>query len=220
MKNCIYHGLSAVRSGYGRFANYISGLCKCRVTTNDTTCDFLNNKISAGSNITTAVLNPGANEQLQINCTIPTAKIYTNLCYGYSWIITTSKFLNPVSGGISDWGSSNGHGYYIPRNCKIVELNVCVYNYITSASNQYTRFQLKRIAATGYSSPVTSASGANLLNYDLIYPNTSNNNRYHFGGGQSALSLSLVAGDMLFIPICAQTANTVIGACAWVKIEE
>lgn len=40
---------------------------KAKVSTNDTTTDFLNAKISAGAGIATTILNPGANERLEIS---------------------------------------------------------------------------------------------------------------------------------------------------------
>lgn len=40
-----------------------------RITASDTTSGYLNSKIVAGTNVTIAVLNPGANEQLQISAT-------------------------------------------------------------------------------------------------------------------------------------------------------
>ena len=44
---------------------------KAKVSTNDTTPNFLENKIVAGSNITVAVLNDGGNETVQITATVP-----------------------------------------------------------------------------------------------------------------------------------------------------
>ena len=44
---------------------------KGKVSSNDTTANFLENKIVAGSNITVTTLNDGSNETLQITATVP-----------------------------------------------------------------------------------------------------------------------------------------------------
>lgn len=51
---------------------------KTKVTSNDTTPAELNSKMSAGTNVTLTVLNPGGNEQLRVAAADPTVKATTN----------------------------------------------------------------------------------------------------------------------------------------------
>ena len=48
---------------------------KTKVTTNDTTPDFLQSKVAAGTGISLSVLNPSGNEQLQITSTVADTKV-------------------------------------------------------------------------------------------------------------------------------------------------
>ena len=58
---------------------------KAKVSTNDTTPNFLENKIVAGSNITVATLNDGGNETVQITgSAVPTTIEEHALSYAMS----------------------------------------------------------------------------------------------------------------------------------------
>lgn len=64
--------VDADSTGPGEVTITISGGAdeKAKVSSNDTTTNYLENKLIAGSNITIAVNNEGANEQLQISATV------------------------------------------------------------------------------------------------------------------------------------------------------
>lgn len=68
---------------------------RSRVTVNDTVSDFLQSKITAGSGVSFSVLNPAANEQLQISSTVGGSFGYTTF-----WIPATIELWAGVSGSL------------------------------------------------------------------------------------------------------------------------
>jgi len=71
----VYHGGGSCRSAWPNDSGSIQDI-KAKVTANDTTTDYLNSKIAAGTGITKTVLNPGANEQLSIACSVIAPTLY------------------------------------------------------------------------------------------------------------------------------------------------
>ena len=68
-KSATYHGGGAYKPTWpGAGGPGTDELVK--ITAADTTPDYLNPKIAAGAGMAKAVLNPGANEQLQLSCTV------------------------------------------------------------------------------------------------------------------------------------------------------
>lgn len=83
-----------------------------KVTSSDTTASYLGSKLSAGTNISFATLNPAGNEQLQINCTYAYALSVISGALGtgdssYSNANVTSITINMESGlSVTDSGGN------------------------------------------------------------------------------------------------------------------
>jgi hypothetical protein len=191
---------------------------KAKVTSADTTPNFLNSKISAGTGISLAVTSPGGNEGLQISSSLTDKKRYT-LCFGTGGALGVESFIPATTGGTT-W-ASNGVGHYIKNASKIIAWGIQIPKYVSYNSAHYCRFQLKTIVSDGSrASDITSASGTNLKNYDFTFPNTSGAYRFYIGKGETGVSYTLNAGEMLFVVICAMDVNAVLGAAIWVLCEE
>lgn len=68
---------------------------RLRVTSADTTSDFLNPKIVSGAGIALSVLSPGGNEQLQIDSSVGGSYGYTTV-----WIPATTELWAGVAGSL------------------------------------------------------------------------------------------------------------------------
>ena len=193
---------------------------KAKVTAADTTANYLDSKIVVSGIISKTVLNPGANETLQLSVSTPTAPKRYTLCYGQSDNIVVDKIIPAGQAGLGFW-QTNGPGYYIKTASKVISWGIIVPAFVSNNVAHYTRFQLKTIVADGSrTSDITSASGTNLRNYDLVYGYSDGTLRYYKGGGESGLSLTLNAGEMLFIVCCSATVAQARGAAIWVLCEE
>jgi hypothetical protein len=180
-----------------------------------TTLGYLDQKIVAGSGIIKTILNPSGNETVQIS----TQKMYT-LNFGQSDNLAIDKIIPAAESGLGYW-QTNGAGYYIKTASKVIAWGIIVPAFVSYNVNHYTRFQLKTIVADGSrTTDIASASGTNLRNYDLVYEYSDGVLRYYKGGGESGLSLTLNAGEMLFIVCCSATVAQARGAAIWVQCEE
>lgn len=75
---------------------------KVKVDSSDTTAGYLNSKIVAGTGIATAILNPGANEQIQISSTITPIDFILN----YTYVPYTTQISKSVIGGSQNSAAS------------------------------------------------------------------------------------------------------------------
>lgn len=189
-----------------------------KVSAADTTTDYLDKKITVGAGLSKTIVNPGANETLNLVNTATSKKRFT-INFGTGGSIAINAFLKAVAGAAPYPGTTNG--YYVNKDCKIIDWGVLSARYLTFDAISFTRFQLKSTTANTFrNADITIATGVNHVNFDLTYPNTGGAFGYYFGGGQSNTAYSLNAGDMVFVCVCAQTANSVTGASAWLLIEE
>jgi len=93
--------------------------------------------------------------------------------------------------------------------------------YVTNAVGQYCRFQIKTIVADGSRvADITSASGTNLINFDLVFPNSGGASWYYKGDGLNGQNLTLNAGEMVWVTVCSKTATSVYGASFWIQAVE
>jgi len=192
---------------------------KVKVTSGDTTANYLDEKLKVGTGISKIINNPGGNEEIQLACTVAAPKRYT-LCFGQEDNISVDKII-PVGGSSLGFWQTNGPGYYIKTASKVIAWGIIVPAFVSNNVNHYTRFQLKTIVADGSrTTDIASASGTNLRNFDLIYGHSDGILRFYKGGGESGLSLTLNAGEMLFVVCCSATVAQARGAAIWVLCEE
>ena len=192
---------------------------KAKVTNGDTTSNYLDEKIKVGTGITKTINNPGGNEEIQLACTVTSPKRFT-LNYGQQDNIVVDKIIPAAGSGLGFW-QTNGPGHYIKTASKVIEWGIIVPAFVSNNVSHYTRFQLKVITADGSrTTDITSASGTNLRNFDLVYGYSDGILRFYKGGGESGLSLNLSAGEMLFVVCCAATVAQARGAAVWILCEE
>lgn len=213
----IYHGGGKAKTGFS--AGLPGPDVKAKVSAADTTTNYLDSKIVVSGAITKSILNPGANETLQLTVAAGTAKRYT-LNFGQSDNLAVDKIIPAGEAGLGFW-QTNGPGYFIKTASKVIEWGIIVPAFVSNNVAHYTRFQIKTIVANGSrTSDITSASGTNLRNFDLVYGYSDGILHFYKGDGETGLSLTLNAGDMLFIVICSQTVAQARGATVWVLCEE
>lgn len=192
---------------------------KSKVSAADTTTDYLNSKIVVAGAITKTILNPGVNEQLQLSSTAGTVKRYT-LTFGQSDDVVVNKHIPAGEAGLGYW-QTNTNGYYIQKASKVIAWGLCAAAFLSYNVTHYVRLQIKTIVADGSRvADITSASGTNLRNYDLVFPYSDGVLHYYKGGGEDGLSLVLNAGEMVFLVCCAITVAQVRGLSAWLLCEE
>jgi len=201
---------------------------KVKNSVNDTTTNYLSQKIVAGSNVTLTTLNPNGNEQLQINVNFGSQKERFTLDFCQTDTIAVGS-LCPAPNAASYPSLSNGayicatQGYYMPFKVKIVRMQAMTPRYI-SVNNGHLRFQIKTTPANVLrTTDTTMALGVNLINLDLLTPNTAASYGYNFGQNYELLSENLTcdAGHMIFIAHCNISAGcTYYGSNCKVFVEE
>jgi len=217
----IYHGGAGQRGGKYSSITPPSPDIYAKVSSADSTASYLNSKIVvSGSGISKSILNPGANEQLQLLVNTPTLseKRYF-LHFGTGGALGVETFVNSTTAGTLP--GSVGIGHYIRAASHIKSMQITIPKFISYDAAHYTRFQLKSLVCDGSrTADSTSATGTNSLNYDFTFPVTGGSYKYHIGKNVSGLNLVLNAGEMLFIVICSMTVNTALGASIQVEIQE
>lgn len=187
---------------------YLTALGQSRTSGNDQTQDYLDSKIVVDSTLTKTILNPGANETLQLKVTTPPTKRTFTVQFSKGGSLSPPVIIPPGEGSGLGW-ATNGNGYAVVVNCQLLYWGVCVGAFQATSALQYTRFNLRKISANGLmTSDLTTSSGSSVASFDLQYGYNDGVTRYFRSGAQIITSSVLSPGEMLF---CAVTSQN----CTW-----
>lgn len=187
----IYHGGGKAKTRFSSLGESGGLDEKVKTSVADTTQNYLSSKLTAGVGISTVLLNPGGNEQFQVNNT------YGKPLHLLAFHINESP----------DVGTVFTPTYFLGQNATLKSIWVLLILFQTSDAVSVVTFDVRHITADGTEAvPVTAASGTLLkqITIDNI-PNTSGANRYYIGK-LLVTSDDASAGEMIF---CSVSANTI-----------
>jgi hypothetical protein len=180
---------------------------KVKITTNDTTPNFLDSKIALNGRLSKTTLNPAGNEQLEIQ-----GGDHFVLCYNnFDLNLITGDFLRPGDYSIIDGGHC---GYYSDSGFQIKKVCMCLHNYASFGSDQ-VQFRIRSYTADGSKAGVFLTGEGTLIGtvwYNV--PNTGGNERYYFGGYDN-IDWAVASNQALFIYILSSDVDDIDGVTFW-----
>lgn len=158
-----------------------------------------------------------------------------NYDFAQSQVVSVGS-LCPAPNNGSLW-QNNTIGYYMHKTSKVIGFIAETPKYINNADDCHLRFQIKRCTMNALrTTDITMSTGDNIINLDLIVPNTGNVYAYCFGNywNKAALDANNIsgviglqfggeipAGWMLFIAHCNISAGaTFYGSKCRIILEE
>lgn len=179
----VYHGGSGYNSG-GFSVKGSSGVDeKSKVSVNDTTTDYLNNKLLAGDGILLAIQNPGANEQLRITNDQYNYEYFTLLYGNAEDSFAPDDGIEPTVGGEGSW-LNNFSGYQQRSSYIVLNVEFCVYRYrcLIDAAVEYEIYY--QDAEGLVLNP--NAGGTTVTDFGIAgVPATGAVDKYYLGGGET-----------------------------------
>lgn len=200
----IYHGGSPPKYTYSLGAKDSN---KILVTSNDTTPNYLSNKITVDGRLDTSILNAGGNEQLQIEGGDHFTLIYNN----FDSNLVAGNFIRPPDYQIQDAGAA---GFYSDCGFSIYKISVLIHNLTTTATRSlYIR--LREYIANGSKTTVYATGEGNLVGtvYDTL-GSSGGFNRWYYGWYDD-VDWSVTSGYALFMYIYSSTIDDLDGLSVW-----
>jgi len=221
MRNCdakVYHGGGVSNNRYSSMSSSADDIL-VKASLADTTADYLMEKMSAGPNITTTLINPGADEQVQVAGLAGGEDNIKNYDVQFDDVgsIAAGTLIESDSG---NWAAA-GQGHYIgASNIELKEIHVLVNRYVSYNSAHKIEIQIKKISGAGRSTVITSASGTCCGTVIVTFPSTSGNFGYYRGGCVLNLTSSISAGDFIFAACMVKDVNSATGIDVHVLLQE
>jgi len=200
----IYHGGSPPKSTYSLGG---SGDRKVLVSGNDTTPGYLNDEISVNGRISKQILNPGADEKLELYTGDQFTLSYNNLNSN----IVTGDFLRPGDYQLQDNGEI---GYYTDCGFSIYKVSFLLHNFATTTTRTIY-FRFREYIADGSKTTVYAAGEGNLIG-TVFYnvPNTSSAQRWYLGGFDD-VTWTVSSGYSLFVYVYSSDIDDLDGVTMW-----
>lgn len=181
---------------------------KVKITTNDTTPNFLDSKLVLDGRLSKATLNPAGNEQLQIQGGDHFTLVYVRP----ESDIQIGSFLYPPEMYSYFWPSTMG--YYTDSGFKIKKISVLVSRY-QSLGNDSFDIRFREYIANGTKTSQFATGEGNLIGtvwYNV--PNTGGLVRYYLGGYDN-VDWTVSSGYSLFCYLLDSDVDVLSGLCVW-----
>jgi len=186
---------------------------KIKASAADTTPNDLNNKLTVSGELAKTIVNPGADEKINIDGAPIAGKHFTLIYNNYSSGLVTGTMLHPPEYNRPP-GSPSAGGYYTNSGFEIQTIAILLHRFASTGGDSiYIR--LREGGGDGtWNFPFSPGDGSIVGTVFYNVPNTAGATKYYFGGYDD-LNWTVSSGEALFCYIQSSNINTLDGITLW-----